>query len=87
MESLLATELLRDRQRTLVLVESVRADRHRSRHGCHVHGERQPLAVVVRTPTACYALDLQNRPLELAGLLDRVPGLAAMLDHGDVRER
>ena len=83
METLRATEIYRDRHRTLVAVESVGFHPHRGRHVCRLDGQLHPVAIVVRTAATRYAIDPNNHPLELDALLDRVPGLAMLLDGGN----
>ncbi len=42
----------------------------------------EPFAVVVRDPLGMRAIGLDGAPMELGNLVERVPGLAAILDGG-----
>jgi len=72
-------EIFRDSRHTLVAVESVETLHSKTNAACLLHGKVEPVAVVVRSPDAVYALDMRAKPVAIERLRETVPGLDVIL--------
>jgi hypothetical protein len=59
--------------RTLIPLVSVRLDRHKIKRGFFLSGHKQPLAVIIVTPSAKRAFKLDGQELSLAELAQEYP--------------
>ena len=73
------SEIFRDSRRTLIAVDSVESLSSKSKNTCYFHGMIQPVAVVVCSPDAIYALDMSAMPVAINRLRETVPELDDIL--------
>ena len=75
METFRAKRVLDRPSLVLIVVETVSFQSHRSGAGCGFSAAISPVALVICTPAATQALDLNGRPVELDALRRQVPVL------------
>ena len=63
---------------TIVAIESIEIDQHRTAMGNQLFGAARPVAVVICAPDSTYALDLSAKPIDLEQLRQEIPDLEAV---------
>ena len=74
-----AKPVFNDSTLTVVAIESIKIEAHRTTMGHHLVGAAKPVAVVVCAPDGTYALDMVAKPIDFESLRQDVPGLESML--------
>jgi len=74
-----SNEIFSDATLNVIAVESLSVECQRTRAVHTIVGNLAPLAVIVCTPDAITAIDMEAQPADLARLRRDVPGLNAMI--------
>lgn len=64
---------------TIVAIESIEIEKHRTAIGHQLVGAAKPVAVVVCAPDGTYAIDMVANPIDFESLRQDVPGLDSMI--------
>jgi predicted RecB family endonuclease len=79
MAALRVSRIFRRADLTIVAVERVGFSHRSSKAGCLLHGEVEPIAIVVRSGGHAYALDMEARTLDVEQLKQDVPELDSII--------
>lgn len=79
MNRLRATEMYKDAERLLLVVESVTLEHGCSPSGTHLFGAVEPVAVVVSSGGRVYALNMKARTVNVDQLRRELPALESLL--------
>ena len=79
MGKLRTSEFFNDSKLTLIAVESIDFQYHKTNASCVLHGRIDPVAVIVRSADGTYALDMEAKPVDLDQLKQDISELHAML--------
>ncbi len=85
MRTLRTSEIFNDSRFTLIAVESVEYRHSKTNTVCELHGNIEPIAVVVHGPDGTYALDMESKPADFDQLRQDIPGLDAIVAPDIVR--
>lgn len=72
-ETITAGAAVKAAGRTLIPLVSVRLERHKIKRGFFISGHKQPLAIIIVTPSAKRAFKLDGQEVSLAELAQEYP--------------
>ena len=64
---------------TIVAIESIEIEQHRTIMGNQLFGAARPVAVVICAPDSAYALDMSAKSIDFERLRQEIPGLEAII--------
>jgi len=79
MATLRAREVFSDSRRKIVAIESVDFQPKKTNTHCRLFGYLKPIAVIVYSPEAIYAIDMESQPVALEQLRQDLPELDIMI--------
>ena len=79
MSILRTCEIFRDATQVIIGIESIESLHGKTRSLYYLQGKIEPVAVVVSSPGAVYALDMEAKPISLGRLREAIPELDVLI--------